>query len=526
MKTFQSLLILLPALLVGFSCVRHGDDPYRPEEPSSEPTAHEMIVLGEKLEDPYSVDNVTKALESLYPTKSGRIHLDATDYYVRFLPADETEYVRLVEMGIELMDHPLDYQILKDGDYYHDPQLAEDAITWQYGVVPEHFRFPDDIRYEILERCYLVEHDTRAETDGIDWTAVEREAYRLTGNEDLLTQQTRASDKRPRGRITIVDEASNGGQAFGVAGVRVIGHTFVKFSSAYTDRDGYYVLSKRYSSSIRYRLMFRNRKGFALGVNLVLIPASMSALGKGPATGLDITVSAASDRKLFTRCVVNNAVYDYYERCVEEDLDLPRPPANLRIWLFQNLTESGTWMMRQGTVLDNVLLRQYLGPYASLISIFLPDITLGLKGLETYPDIYKAAMHELAHATHFVRAGKAYWTRYVLYIVASWLRTGHRYGDGSGPDAGCCEVAEMWAHHLQDRLCDDRYGDRMTEEDPIHWFSPRILRYLGERGLSPSDLLRAMNADVRDRESLQRRLTELYPAYAVHIREAFDYYAR
>ena len=32
--------------------------------------SHGMIELGEKLEDPYSVENMTKALRSLYPTKS------------------------------------------------------------------------------------------------------------------------------------------------------------------------------------------------------------------------------------------------------------------------------------------------------------------------------------------------------------------------------------------------------------------------------------------------------------------------
>lgn len=517
-------LLLGPALLAGSACGRSLTDPSRTEAPDLQ--SHEMIVLGDKLEDPYSVDNVTRALDALYPTKSGRPLLEPTDYYVRFLPANETEYARLTATGIDLTDHPLDHRIVRDGDYYHDPSLPGDAITWQYAVVPLDFRFPEGIRFEILDRCYIAEHDVRTRADGIDWEAVEREAFRLTGNADLLPPQTKATGGRPQGRITIVDEAANGGQAFGVAGVRVLCHSFVKFSGTYTDRDGYYEMPKTYSSTVRYRLMFQNRKGFALGLNLVLVPASVSALGKGPAEGLDVGITAVSDRKLFARCAVNNAVYDYYERCAEEDLDLPRPPANLRIWLFRNLTESGTWMLRQGTLLDSELLRKYLGPYASLVSVFLPDITLGLKGRDTYADIYFAAAHEMAHATHFMQAGKAYWSRYVLYVATSWVRTGRRYGDGSSADAGCCEVAEMWAYHLQNRLFADRYGGVMPVDGSDYWFCPQIFRYLGERGLAPSELFRALRADVRDGESLQRRLTELYPDRAVQIRQAFDRYAR
>ena len=73
----------------------------------------------------------------------------------------------------------MDYRIIREGDYYQDPEVGDDAITWQYGVVPQDFTFPDGIRYELLDECYIAEHDpiTRA-GDGIDWTRVEEEAYR------------------------------------------------------------------------------------------------------------------------------------------------------------------------------------------------------------------------------------------------------------------------------------------------------------------------------------------------------------
>ena len=70
--------------------------------------SHDMIVLGDRLENPYTTENVTKALNSLYPTRAGRVEVEATDLYVRFLPADKEECTLLESLGLELVDHPLD----------------------------------------------------------------------------------------------------------------------------------------------------------------------------------------------------------------------------------------------------------------------------------------------------------------------------------------------------------------------------------------------------------------------------------
>ena len=101
---------------------------------------------------------------------------------------------QLMEQGVELLDHPLDYRIVREGDWYHDPSVPEGEITWQYAVVPVGFDFPKNIRYERLDECYLPDHAPGTKSDGIDWEAVEREAYRLTGNEAMLLPQTRFSN--------------------------------------------------------------------------------------------------------------------------------------------------------------------------------------------------------------------------------------------------------------------------------------------------------------------------------------------
>ena len=171
--------------------------------------AHDMIVLGEKLQNPYKTENVRRAYTSLYPTRSGS-DISTNNLYVRFLPEDSSEYGILEELGLELFDHPVDYAIITDGDYYHDPSIDEESFTWQYAVVPEDFEFPD-VRYEILDECFIADSDiTTRSGETIDWDALEAEAYRMTGNADRLLPETKAGKARPSGRITITDPHANG----------------------------------------------------------------------------------------------------------------------------------------------------------------------------------------------------------------------------------------------------------------------------------------------------------------------------
>ena len=491
--------------------------------------SHDAIVLGDRLENPYKTENITKALQSLYPTKADRVDVRTTDLYVRFLPADEKEYETLTALGLNLTDYPLDYEILVDGDWYHDPEIAEGNVTWQYAVVPPDFEFPD-IRHEVIDECHISENDAGTRSDGIDWDEVEREAYRITGNERMLSSlETKAGKKGekvvPSGRITIVDAQINDGKPVGVAGVRVSCNTFVKFDDAYTDENGYYRMDKKFSADLNYKLVFKNEKGFAIGVNLVLVPASVSTLGKAGPEGVNMTVTEQSEDKLFNRCVVNNAVYDYMKRCDENDMDIGFPPSDLRIWIFHSLRASSAVMLHHGAVVDNEIFRKFLGEFSPLVKFLLPDITLGLKDDDTYADIYSSTCHELAHASHFAKAGREYWEEYIYYILESFVKTGGvAYGDGTGKRAGYCEVGEMWGYYLESKMYKDRYGGGFPTFGNSFWFKPQIFRYLDERGMTCSDMFSVMNGDVTTKTDLENALIKAFPAKKTVIGQAFDRY--
>ena len=487
---------------------------------------HDMIVLGDRLENPYKTENVRKALHSLYPTKADRVDVKTTDLYVRFLPASQQDYDALVESGLQLVDHPLDYDIVVDGDWYHDPEIPENSFTWQYAVVPPDFDFPD-IRYEVIDECYISEYDTATRTeDGIDWEAVEREAYILTGNQDRLSEpETKASSKTvPSGRITIVDEHANGGKPFGVAGVRVSCNSFVKFDNAYTDRDGYYKMSKTFTSKLRYRLVFKNERGFSIGFNLILLPASVSTLGKTGPEGLNMTITKDSEQKLFRRSVVNNAAYDYYARCAEDDLAISLPPADLRIWIFHNLKMSSAVMLHHGALVQGSLIKSFIGEYSSLIEFFAPDLTLGLSDKDEYRQIYSTVCHELAHASHFRKVGTAFWNPYIKYIMTSYVKSGEPYGDGIMEDAGYCAVGEMWSYFLESKMYKDRYGGSFPSFGTSFWFKPQIFRYLNERGLDCSKLFNVLDASVTSVSELKTALIKAYPVSKDMIEQVFNRY--
>ena len=487
--------------------------------------SHEKIVLGERLENPYKTENITKALQELYPTKADRVDVQTTDLYVRFLPKTEEEYNELKALNLVMLDHPMDYEIIKEGDWYHDPEIPEGDVTWQYAVVPHDFTFPD-MEYEIIDKCYLAENDpgTRAD-DGIDWEAVERQSYMMTGNGDMIQPQTKASKVYPSGRITVVDDQYNGGQPVGVAGVRVSCNVFVKFAHSYTDAEGYYTMPKKFAMKLRYRLVFENIKGFAIGFNMLLVPASYSTLGKSGPSGVNMTVTRDSESKLFKRCVVNNAGYDYYSRCEPEGLNLTPPPGDLRVWIFHKLAASSAVMLHHGAIIDMDLISSFLGEFAALIKVFLPDITLGLSRSDDYKSIYTTAIHEFAHASHFSKVGTTYWNKYILYIIGSYISTGGMtYGDGQGTNSGCCAVSEMWSYFMESKLCHERYGGQYMSYGSSYWFYPQIFVYLDQLGITPNEILSVLNSNVTSVDELERAMIASNRDKAAAVELIFDRY--
>ena len=524
----KKFIVLFFLALAGISCSKDGLFSWGGQNRGEEEFSHDMIVLGEQLQDPYSVQNMTKALELVAPAGAGRTTLDPTDFYVRFLPSGEEQMQALTDAGLELLDHPLDYRIVKDGDWYHDPSVPEGDITWQYAVVPVGFEFPKGIRYERLDDCYIAEHDPATKADGIDWDAVEMEAFRLTGNMDLVSPATKddeeANSGTPHGRIAIIDPEFDE-EPIGVKGVKVSCNVFVKISSCYTDEEGYYKMNRQFNSKVRYRLVFKNVKGFCQGLNLILIPASMSTLGKQSPAGYSLVIDENSDRRLFMRCVVNNAGYDYFAAASANSI--PCPPKDFRIWNLGFWDGEMPLFLHHGTIIETYdPISSAVGEYAPLIKILPPDVVLGQKVSQSYSEIYANALHAFAHGGHFSLAGKDWWGNYAEYMLKSLISSSEHNAHGSrgDDDYNYCEISEVFAYYCQSALYRMHYKESSAMFGTQYWFTPQLLMYMDERGLGLDKITALFTADVTDIETLHNKLLSYYPAFKAVINEAFVRY--
>ena len=520
----KNISILFATALVLASCTGREYPNWNLPVNVEEGFSHDLIVLGEQLQDPYSVDIISKAVSAV--AGSGRAAVEPTDYYVRFLPKDEAQMQVLIDRGVELIDHPLDYRIVREGDWYHDPSVPEGEITWQYAVVPVSFDFPRNIRYERLDECYIPEHAPSTKGDGIDWEAVEREAYRISGNASLLLPLTREGSSGasvPKGRISIDDEP------IGVKGVKVCCNSFVKFSVCYTDDEGYYRMSKSFASNVRYRLVFQNIKGFSQGINYILLPLSISTLGEQPSSGYDLTVDCYSERKLFLRCVVNNAGYDYIAASRASSGVLPAPPRDLRVWNFELLDCELVTMMHHGVLIETMAsLVDVPKEYQALMKLCQGDVILGHSGEETYADVYARATHVFAHAGHFAHVGKDWWWNYFEYCLRSFVSSGFEDSYGSLGDTGSeyAEIAEMYAYYCQSVLMCRRYPDSYALAGTDWWFCPQLLMYLDDRGLGLEELAPLFTEDVVSTDVLHDKLLSYYPQFKTVVNEAFARYEK
>ncbi len=177
------------------------------------------MFLGEKLNNPYSVESMSKAYKNLVERnelKSG-VEIETTHYYVRFRPKNYQELDLITrDTTLDVYDYPLDVEIKRGGTHYHDPSIPANEITWQYTVVPVNYTFPD-VQYQKLADLYLFDEENEylevksGDINYLDWRTIEYEALKMTGNlkEQSEGPRTKGTSWRPSGTIRVFDDVVN-----------------------------------------------------------------------------------------------------------------------------------------------------------------------------------------------------------------------------------------------------------------------------------------------------------------------------
>jgi hypothetical protein len=269
----RSLVVFMTAMTLA-SCYNE-ELPERAEEFVAE---GKPLVLGKKLINPFAVDNmqraylnVQKEFDSVSFLFSRKI--EATHWYVRFRPENFEQYdLLMADTSLVLSDHPLDYEILEDGDYYHDPSVPIDAPTYQYACVPVNYNSSSGLAFQILEELFLPNYNShvlrstgRTDNSADNFMdALEDEAFQLAGyavDESMDRNAAglrKASRWTPSGKITAYDSRLQ--NYIPIEGVKVQARRWFDVETAYTNSTGTFRMNGSFRKDVKYRIVWERDK--------------------------------------------------------------------------------------------------------------------------------------------------------------------------------------------------------------------------------------------------------------------------
>ena len=445
-----SLLTLTIGMMILYACQREEikiDDPDFENSTIGQSIIYQdtemrPTVLGKRLENPYTVDIMKKALENIQKgitggTKEMDVEIRATHLYVRILPVDTAELNMLEETEkLELFDHPLDFEILEPGQYYHEAGIPENNPSWKYTAVPIDYVFPA-VRYQVPAELYLPDTDR----DGDESSELneflddlEDEALRLTGNLDEEEGDELSRHRRrrwnPSGQILVRNTFDNVYDGVEHAKARV--RRWFTIKTAYTNRNGNFFIAHRFRRSVNYSVKYACNhvrvKGFGfwrLGPSLL----------NGPSMKARWVYRSNQGSRSYLWGTIFNATHDYHYR-LAPGFGISPPQWHLRITAREN---GGLFFLPGiGGMSHNLhsMMNNYILTYP--ISWLFPDVIISGKN-RMYEDLYPLVIHELGHSAHWMLLG--------ANRRASW-------------NQGCSEkmVLETWASTIEDVAHREKFG--------------------------------------------------------------------
>ncbi len=403
-KFVRPAIMVMVILVITLSCQQ--DDVEVTDSLTKNQTHSGMIKLGKKLDNPHILNNMRKAYQNLISSGkvSEEINLEATDLYVRFLPKSHVELESLQDdTTVIFFDHPLDYEFLEYGTYYHDPTIPDTLPTWQYGVVPVHYKFPN-VHYELLDSAFVPNnYETEEgrvssfEADFLD--QLEEESFVLTGNWEREENAKNCPDFRPSGYIRVNGRA--------IQGVEVVATNFLDNKDDLTNASGYYYIDEKFKRSVKMHVKWQ-RYEFHVKDGWL---SEAQYIDKEECGNWSVDFDDQSESAFHAH--IFRAAYHYYYKSIT----IRRPPENgfwnermqLRAYYENNDESNG----------NHNAARRILGNW---IKIYNP--------YRTEEAIYSTTIHELNHASlwkHSKETNKEDKLRESLARGVEWVLTREEY---------------------------------------------------------------------------------------------------
>lgn len=407
---------------------------------------HDEIVLGKKVDDPYSLRNMQKALSSLGFDKA----LSPTHKYVRFLPSCAEDLLSLQELGVPLFDHPLDYEIEVDGDFYHDPSLSESMYTWLYAVLEVDVPLPEDITCQRLHECFIRPEMKASGKDSPSWENLVRESFRLC---DIGLSAKPKGIFRPEGRL-FIDGTLTYGDIVPLSGARVVMNSFTMVESDSVDENGGFSSDSPFVGVVRYRVDFMGEV-WSVGMSGSENIFSSHAFGSGAyGSGVDLVISSDSDGRTMRRAAASLALEDYSALVEREGISEVTLPEDFSSRMLSGFDSEGTALLSsRGVSFPGTLLGEYLGGNIAEIGAFHADAVIGEGKGEKFGEVYAEVARMAADAGLCGKIGTASWGRSIYGRISASLSGGEASDYGRSD-----EVIRMWSDLVAGIMYEKRFG--------------------------------------------------------------------
>jgi hypothetical protein len=526
-----ALLIAPGAPSTGSTCVDMLEDETQPDSLLTE------TILGNPLNGhPYSVATMRQAAVNLYGNDQGIV---ANKVYMRCKPANETQLEALEATNAEWFDYPLDRDVLQQGDYYTQPGIGPEEISWLYAVVDIGYTIPAGITYEVLENIYVPD----------DNLVLEKEAFVITGNGAAYMQDcsivpsnpvpcdpytlegcpgdgslpggggSGSHSKRPEGFITVEDTQLPGTASdhkFPLRQVRVVCKRFLKIVTTYTDDNGHFAVAKKFHNKVHIIVKFKNNNITTRGLRgwnfwQMKFPVKYS-LGKfsGTLNNINYTFTRGSNTNFrqhrnWWAAQLMNSYLEYNEMAVAQNVG--QLPTGLCVLLssWGAASTAGSTTMDRHRIMPSIPNQDYIGYYIAdprvntrlLVGNWLVngqfmrliDMSLGYNTPYAWESdkVKQLIYHEMSHAAHFNKVGEGWYSQLTtaeLYTIAKWGATSPNAPYGIGDDGNVSQIialGESWAEHIGQFFTDLRYGANSSWDfnQGFFYFNSTIQNSLG-----------------------------------------------
>lgn len=475
------------------------------------------IILGNKIDNPYSVENMQKAYSNLMSIKSKNsntlkktgetINISVNHHYVRFWCNTPEDKDKLTDLDIKFSEFPLDQEIEEEGEFFIEEDVSTENFegSWVYTSLLADFDYNSlSLKYEILEDLFLFEDaqgEDIEEDEGVlakasdiqisFYAALEEEAFRITGNLEKEIDKNKDNNlqqrgcwffcsgrTQPKGTIKVYNTVTR--QPDPVVGVKVRTYRWFVWGHGYTNENGYYKINKKYRGNPWYSIDFDNpsNKIKIYSTWLSLSDATYRAWTQSK-NGYNKTFYTNSYGWRFS--TVNNAVVKYRKYC--KDLGIGTFNSKMRINVTSGSGSASAPMLKHtyGFIgfnshasLSNFFINSTLGAIVNSVGFIvrlglLPDIWIQGNASQGTDGVYSTTFHEMAHSSHFAKVGSSYWSKYISYII-----TYGSYGDGNGRNADYCGIGEMWGNYFGSVCYNEEFGvHRITRGED--WYNPGFL---------------------------------------------------